>query len=689
MHKKRPWLAFVIGCATAGAATVASAAGMGAGNSGAVMGQTLDFSAQVRLAPGETLTPDCVGAQVTMGDRQLPASEVRTVVRMQDAELAEIRVITSHAVDEPVVGVLLSAGCTARLTRRFVVLADPPTSPTPPAVPAYAAAPPLVTPAAEEGAVRVAPLTAAGAGARAPTNRATASTQVVMAPPAAGPALGHGAVPRTAARPTHRATQRAAHRPAAAGAAVQKVSASTGGHASGARLELDAADPPPDAAAAAVEQALEAVAVAASATRAAAASASASAERIAALERRVSELQAEAKRSGSLGVQLRQRLLRAEDASRWTWPLLVVTMLLTALSGWLGWRLAALQQARQDDWQRAAAALRPGAPEPGASKQATAPIPFVTSEIRVPQAAGALRRSPPAWPPAAGTDLTQPETVAFEPRSRHPTPSPAAVPSVLPAVAGTPDAATQVESAMQRTAVLPADATDTAPRDVSIEELIDLEQQADFFVVLGQDEAATDLLVEHLRNTGGGSPLPYLKLLEIYGRRGDRSAYERMRSRFNHRFNAYAPEWGVDLQAGRTLEDYPGVIPRLEQVWSRPLDAMAELEALLFRKSRGDLFDLPAYREVLFLYAMARDLLDREAGGSGNVDLLLPLTGDGAFGNTAPAPYLELGPEAGSERSTRDDRTTGPVDLDLTAGIDRQTSIFDAMEDTPPLPRQR
>ena len=79
---------------------------------------------------------------------------------------------------------------------------------------------------------------------------------------------------------------------------------------------------------------------------------------------------------------------------------------------------------------------------------------------------------------------------------------------------------------------------------------------------------------------------------------------------------------------------------------------MAELEALLFRKSRGDLFDLPAYREVLFLYAMARDLLDREAGGSGNVDLLLPLAGDGAFGDTAPAPSSrQLAAEMAAQRA--------------------------------------
>ena len=45
---------------------------------------------------------------------------------------------------------------------------------------------------------------------------------------------------------------------------------------------------------------------------------------------------------------------------------------------------------------------------------------------------------------------------------------------------------------------------------------MDLEQQVDFFMVLGQQEAAVDLLVGHIRNTGGTSPVAYLKLLEIY-----------------------------------------------------------------------------------------------------------------------------------------------------------------------------
>ena len=230
--------------------------------------------------------------------------------------------------------------------------------------------------------------------------------------------------------------------------------------------------------------------------------------------------------------------------------------------------------------------------------------------------------------------------------------------------------------AMARTVVLPPTARvdDASPRDVSIEELIDIDQQAEFFIALGQDSAAIDMLVAHLRNTGGGSPLTYLKLLEIYRRVGDHDAYERTRTRFNQRYNAYAPQWGADLAQGKALEDYDAVVPRLTQAWTRPLDAMAELEALLFRKSRGELFDLPAYRDVLFLYALARDLMDREPSDADQVDLLLPLdaAARAAMGDMSD---MAVGNSRARSDMPADDQPTAPLDLDLTP-VRSQESIF-------------
>ncbi len=100
--------------------------------------------------------------------------------------------------------------------------------------------------------------------------------------------------------------------------------------------------------------------------------------------------------------------------------------------------------------------------------------------------------------------------------------------------------------------------------------------------------------------------------------------YERIRERFNRRFNAHAPAWEDDGQDGGALDAYPDILGRLQAAWSTPAQAGDLLEALLFRRDAASgRFDLPAYEELLFLYAVARDRAQHE-GGIQDVDLLLP-----------------------------------------------------------------
>jgi pilus assembly protein FimV len=605
MRKQRQHLSFFIGLAALCVSQGAPAIGWGRAPQSAVLGHPLDFNVSLRLDPGDVVAPECVHADVTVGDQRLQPGAVRLGVDTSRSDSVAVRVLTQPAIEEPVVAVNVAIGCPVRMSRRFVLLADPPSL-------APAAAPPV-----SEARVAAVP--------EAMTRRA-AETPARAAPPAE---------PRRNAN-RQPAPPRKARKPAAPAPVVAAQPADPTP-----RLRLDAAEPPPAASgpsAAIVEEAFQAVAQAASAARAAASAASEAQARVAALESQVAQLQADAARNREQAAALRARMADNDRAARSWLPWLAV-VLLGMLSGWLGWRLRAAQQERDRAWRQAAAMPEPPRPPTAASQ-----LPMVTSEIMVPP-------PPPPYPrraahvPAAGA--------GFAPTVTQPAPPPE--PDTLP---GPP--------VVERTDIIAHGSDKGSPRDVSIEELLDLEQQAEFFIVLGQEEAAIDLLVDHLRDTGGGSPLPYLKLLEIYRRRGDRDAYERTRARFNHRFNAYAPDWDSDLQHGRSLDDYAGVVPRLQQVWPRPLDAMAELEALLFRKSRGDLFDLPAYREVLFLYSLARDLLDREAADTGNVDLLLPLADGGEFSSTSPHPYFGLERESVFDSLTIEDRPTAPVDLDLT-----------------------
>ena len=597
------------------AATAAQEAAWAQGTPAVVLGQPLNFSVQLRADSTEPVTPECIAAEVSAGARRLPAAQVRTTLESLGPEGARIRVTTLQRIDDPVVSVQLSVGCQSRVTRRYMLMAEP------------------------------AAVAAVAASASVPA-------QTVVAAPPASAARRVAPAPRSEPPQERRA------------AAVPRAARAERPSPAGPRLRLEPAEPVLSAESAAVEQAIEVVAQAATALRAAMAAASAAEQRITTLERSVEQARSEARSQREMVQKLQAEAADAVNASRWLWPLLLAlagAALLAAALAWRLWRRPA-PPASLPEWREATESVFDElAPERGPGRSATSPTPFVTSDLVLPPPPAAVARPAPA-PVRAAAAAAPPRWTA--PDSQPP-------PQPLPVV--------------QRTAPLPAGRRDgeDAPRDVSIEELIDLEQQAEFFVVLGQDAAAIDLLVEHLRLTGGGSPLPYLKMMEIYHRLGDQAAYLRTRSRFNERFNAYAPAWEEGLQKGRGLEGYPGVVPRLTQVWGKPLDAMAELEALLFRKSRGDLFDLPAYREVLFLYALARDLFDHESADAVNVDLLLPLHAQGDLDSTRPAPFDDSAYAPHDRSEDAGGRPTAPVDLDLSTP-DKSTSIFDPFDPVDP-----
>lgn len=640
------------------------ALGLGGGPSSVTLGQPLDFGVVVRLDGDETLAVECVQAEVTVGDRALPAG-VR--LRSGAANTTNLRVVTAMVVDEPVVTVQISAGCLSKVQRRYVVFADPgaPLGPSAPVMLVQAPAEPVVE-AAPPATTTPAPVSSTAQ----PAPPAALSPRVMEAP-APAPQASRAPAPRRTARAertpprntrAQRAESRRAARPVPAVAAVAREEARP-------RLKLDPAEAvsaSPAPTVAAIEEAFEAVAQAASAARAAASAASASSARIAALESTVEQLRGQAKSEQSELERLRALLTRPQAEAWWLWPLVGLLVLVSFLALWLLWRLRGVQRAQEVAWARASAA----APAEALLRE-TSPLPLMNSTISAPA---------PLTPRPSGTYAL--------PLDTSPVPHEVTAAGLRTTTLREPPAETSM--AMARTVVLPPNVSvsgyeDLTPRDVSIEELIDVDQQAEFFVALGQDSAAVDLLVAHLRDTGGGSPLTYLKLLEIYQRVSDEPAYERTRQRFNQRYNAYAPQWGSDLTHGKWLEDYESVLPRLVAAWPRPLDAMAELEALLFRKSRGELFDLPAYRDVLFLYSMARDRMERESsvGDPPPVDLLLPLDA-GAEGTARPP--------VGSSRATSDmpadDHPTAPLDLDLTPPPRTPSSIFDEPV-PPPSPRAR
>jgi pilus assembly protein FimV len=369
------------------------------------------------------------------------------------------------------------------------------------------------------------------------------------------------------------------------------------------RLKLDLDDPlimPPVRAADP-----EAVGTVASAPTEAPAAIAEDAGRVKALEKSVAELRREGAANRERAAALQARLAEAEGRGRAVPWLATVLALALLVAGWLTLRLRRQQAAAESTrWWTPQAPVAP-------ASDSGAPLDF---------------EAPHDWRPAEA-----PARSGFADLVSEAT---APLPIALSMERDSGPAASSAEKPYERTKafggpplmVLDSSAEPAAVREVSVEELLDLEQQADFFIALGQEDAAIDLLMSHLRSTGGLSPLPYTKLLEIYRRQGDRDAFERIRARFNRRFNAYAPDWEAGPSSGRALEEYPQAVQELQARWTEPLDAMAVVEAMLFRKDSAlELFDLPAYKDVLLLYAVARDLWQQDGAGLPAVDVLLPL----------------------------------------------------------------
>jgi hypothetical protein len=210
------------------------------------------------------------------------------------------------------------------------------------------------------------------------------------------------------------------------------------------------------------------------------------------------------------------------------------------------------------------------------------------------------------------------------PFSRTSTPTVAARASV-------PSLSSVAESPFVETSVVSGTRTRAEPvrsaLPVTADALIDLEQQAEFFVALGQEDTAVDLLDGFSRGAGGACPMPYLMLLAIHRRRGDRDAHTEVRERYEKRFNRSSPAWDGQPAVATSIADHVDEMRRIESVWGDPPAAMRLVESLLVHGGTpAESFDLHCLGELQFLYLLARDHSEIEPPPAEQVDLLLPLS---------------------------------------------------------------
>lgn len=575
----------------------ASALSMGNGRGAVVIGSPVDLSFDIQPDQGSDIGSSCIGATLVAGDTPISPSRVRVTPQAESAgRAAFVRVQTTSAVDEPVLTVSLTAGCTGKVTRTYTFLADPPGR-----VPAPVAAGQLpVVPAALPGN----PGVSAGT-----SGQASASSSPPDRNAAGVPARGAAAAPsRAAAASAAAARAPRASAPAAAAAPARttaRVIASPQAPAPatpGPRLVLEPLDLWLESPVAlrASNQLLSTPAEEASPQRAEAAAAwkalNATPESLAQDAERLRVLEAEAKtvRAGSAQqLATTQQLQQQLDEANERFPAMVVyvlgALLLLAL-GLLAWvwqrssRQAALSEKSWRESVKVSAvdssAPTAGQVDPGWEPLETLPIPSMKGDLLAPSGSAALFKD--AKPVSAPAPLyAAPTAVAAAAAARVPvSPPKAPAPSVEPA---------------------------RALQIVNPDDLFDIQQQAEFFVSVGEHNQAVEVLRKHIVDHKETTPVAYLELLRLFHTLSRAEDFMQLRSQFMRYFNAKVPEFSAFNRQGRPLDRYPEALAEIEAEWSSPA-VLHTLDKFLFHRPGNTVepFDLAAYDDLLLLLGIAQ-----------------------------------------------------------------------------------
>ncbi|MDD5030632.1 MAG: hypothetical protein PHH58_14225 [Rhodoferax sp.] len=152
-------------------------------------------------------------------------------------------------------------------------------------------------------------------------------------------------------------------------------------------------------------------------------------------------------------------------------------------------------------------------------------------------------------------------------------------------------------------------------RAVKVAELLEVQQQADFFISLGQYDQGVAILRKHISEKADTNALLYFDLLKIFHLQGRQQDYDLVCREFTGVFNVKVPEFADFGQPSRGLETYQNIMSQIVELWPSE-KVLNVIEESIFCKPGRDhqAFDSEAYRDLLLLYSVARELIDSGAG---------------------------------------------------------------------------
>ena len=148
-------------------------------------------------------------------------------------------------------------------------------------------------------------------------------------------------------------------------------------------------------------------------------------------------------------------------------------------------------------------------------------------------------------------------------------------------------------------------------QSIHIEEISDITQEAEFWMSVNDPHRAIEILEPQSREENPATPVTWLYLLDLYRLVGDEDKYRDLRYRFKHKFNAKIPNFHEEVVATsqRNFDDFPHLVTNCCALWKTD-DIGAYLESLLVDDREGERmgFDLPVYRDILFLLSICNEL---------------------------------------------------------------------------------
>lgn len=640
----------MLGVALLVCASTAAALSLGRARGAVLVGRSLDLTVQTTLDAQEPLPEaSCLAVDVFYGDVRVSQSSVSISAERSAAGESRIRIRASTAVDEPVVTLYLRSSCGASVSRRYVLLADAlsdsdaiaPTVATPVQIPRVS--PPVQESVPAVNSTTTAPGSAANASnansaraQRAARRQAQRQTQPRLEQDSAEPRAEQSRVVGAAGADS--TSSRSIMRP------------SSPRKSSGARLQVDLLD------LASYEPSLRSSNELASAPSEDAAVRSQAQALWRSLNTSAEDAMRDTQRLDALGVQMRASLeqskrqgqeiaalstqLQLAQKERYLNPFTIflglLTLLALVLSAWL-WRRGS---ASDQPWYRANTDRAPQDEahlwQHMADEQSTKSAPLVSagaapakpSSSRGSTTAAQLNR-----PASIATDgksqgnssQTAVNTIDFLPEA---TPIKAAVVKAPPlgtsAATGRGGSMGRVDSTPPAPLLVPTKASVSrsgfgnsdfatssflGSRVVAAEELFDIQEQADFFMSLGQPEQAIEVLKNHITDNVETSALAYMDLFDIYHRTNRQQDYQELRNEFNRVFNAQAPGFELYGHQNNGLESYPVALESIQRYWPGP-QTLDVIEESIFRQPDSETppFDMLAYRELMLLYTLAKEL---------------------------------------------------------------------------------